>query len=212
MRTGSRVEIPPEGPDRIVTPIEQGGERGRRDHPRRLAARTSASSSGPSPRPPSWRSRTNGSANELRAKIEELSASRARIVESGDAARRRLERDLHDGAQQRLVSLALSLRILRSRLDGDPDAVRELESARGELDAALAELRELARGIHPSVLSDRGLDAALDGLAHRAPLPVELEAHARRAAARIASSPRPTSWWPRRSPTSPSTRTRPTRA
>jgi signal transduction histidine kinase len=112
---------------------------------------------------------------ELRAKVEELSASRARIVESGYAARRRLERDLHDGAQQRLVSLALSLRILRSKVEGDPDAVRELDSARHELDQALDELRELARGIHPSVLSDRGLEAALDGLARRAPLPVELE-------------------------------------
>ena len=112
---------------------------------------------------------------ELRAKVEELSASRARILESADAARRRLERDLHDGAQQRLVSLALSLRILRSRLEGDRDAVRALDSARSELEQALGELRELARGMHPSVLTDRGLDAALDGLGRRAPLPVELE-------------------------------------
>jgi signal transduction histidine kinase len=113
---------------------------------------------------------------ELRATVEELRASRARIVESGFAARRRLERDLHDGAQQRLVSLALSLRMFRSRVESDPDAVRELDSARSELDHALGELRELARGIHPSVLTDRGLGAALDGLARRAPLPVELEA------------------------------------
>jgi signal transduction histidine kinase len=112
---------------------------------------------------------------ELRSKVEELSASRARIVESGYAARRRLERDLHDGAQQRLVSLALSLRILRTRVEGDRDAVRALDAARSELDQALGELRELARGIHPSVLTDRGLGAALDGLARRAPLPVELE-------------------------------------
>jgi signal transduction histidine kinase len=111
---------------------------------------------------------------ELRAKVAELSASRARIVESGHAARRHLERDLHDGAQQRLVSLALSLRILRSRIESDPDAVRALDAARSELDQALGELRELARGIHPSVLTERGLDAALDGLARRAPLPVEL--------------------------------------
>jgi signal transduction histidine kinase len=73
------------------------------------------------------------------------------------------------------VSLALSLRILRSKVEDDPDAVRELDSARNELDQALDELRELARGIHPSVLTDRGLDAALDGLARRAPLPVEVE-------------------------------------
>ena len=113
---------------------------------------------------------------ELRATVEELKASRARIVESGYAARRRLERDLHDGAQQRLVSLALSLRMFRSRVEGDPDAVQELDSARSELDHALGELRELARGIHPSVLTDRGLGAALEGLARRAPLPVELRA------------------------------------
>jgi signal transduction histidine kinase len=112
---------------------------------------------------------------ELRAKVEELSASRARIVESGYAARRRLERDLHDGAQQRLVSLALGLRILHSKVKDNPEAVRELDAARSELDQALDELRELARGIHPSVLTDRGLDAALDGLARRAPLPVEVE-------------------------------------
>jgi signal transduction histidine kinase len=112
---------------------------------------------------------------ELRAKVEQLSASRARIVESGYAARRRLERDLHDGAQQRLVSLALSLRMLRARVADDPEALRDLDSARGELDQALDELRELARGIHPSILTDRGLDVALDGLARRAPLPVELE-------------------------------------
>jgi len=113
---------------------------------------------------------------ELRANVEELRASRARLVESGDAARRRIERDLHDGAQQRLVSLALSLRLLQSRLAEDPGAAAELEDARKELEQALEELRELARGIHPSVLSDRGLDAVLEGLAHRAPLPVELEA------------------------------------
>jgi signal transduction histidine kinase len=113
---------------------------------------------------------------ELRATVQELRASRARIVESGYAARRRLERDLHDGAQQRLVSLALRLRMFRSRVERDPDAVQELDSARSELDHALGELRELARGIHPSVLSDRGLGAALDGLARRAPLPVELQA------------------------------------
>jgi len=113
-------------------------------------------------------------AADLRAKVEEVSASRARIVESGDVARRRLERDLHDGAQQRLVSLALTLRVLGARLDGDPEARRQLDAARRELDQALDELRELARGLHPSLLSDRGLGAALEGLAQRAPLPVEL--------------------------------------
>jgi signal transduction histidine kinase len=111
---------------------------------------------------------------ELRATVEEVQASRARIVASEDAARRRLERDLHDGAQQRLVSAALSLRMLTGTLDGDTEGRRELDSARKDLDDALRELRELARGIHPAVLSDQGLRAGLEGLANRAPLPVEL--------------------------------------
>jgi signal transduction histidine kinase len=87
--------------------------------------------------------------------------------------RRRLERDLHDGAQQRLVSLALTLRMAREKLDAEPsEAGRLLDRSRDELDEALKELRELARGIHPAVLSDHGLAAAIEGLARRAPLPV----------------------------------------
>jgi signal transduction histidine kinase len=105
---------------------------------------------------------------------EQLAASRARIVEAADAARRRIERDLHDGAQQRLVSLALSLRLLESALEPGSAASRALAGARAELDAALSELRELARGIHPSVLTDRGLEAALAALAGRSTVPVEL--------------------------------------
>jgi signal transduction histidine kinase len=105
---------------------------------------------------------------------EQLAASRARIVEAADAARRRIERDLHDGAQQRLVSLALSLRLLESRLEPDTEAARELAAACSELDAALDELRELARGIHPSILTDRGLEAALEAVAGRSTMPVEL--------------------------------------
>ncbi|HJV14131.1 MAG TPA: sensor histidine kinase [Propionibacteriaceae bacterium] len=112
---------------------------------------------------------------QLYAKLEELQQSRARIVESSDATRRRIERDLHDGAQQRLVSLALTLRVARARLQEDPDDAKQLlESASRELELALAELRELARGIHPAVLSERGLGAALDGVAERASIPVEL--------------------------------------
>jgi signal transduction histidine kinase len=89
--------------------------------------------------------------------------------------RRRLERDLHDGAQQRLVSLALTLRMAREKLGPDAgEAGRLLDRSRQELDEALKEIRELARGIHPTVLSDRGLGAAVEALAHRAPLPVEL--------------------------------------
>jgi signal transduction histidine kinase len=112
---------------------------------------------------------------ELQARVEELRASRQRIVKAGVAERRRLERDLHDGAQQRLVSLALTIRMARGQLPDDPQAADDLlEGAGEELRLALAELRELARGIHPAVLSDRGLGAALEALASRAPLPVEL--------------------------------------
>jgi PAS domain S-box-containing protein len=112
---------------------------------------------------------------ELHARLEELAASRARIVAAGDVERRRLERNLHDGAQQRLVTLALSLRVALAKLDSDPAAARAvLADAGDELALALAELRELARGIHPAVLTDRGLRAAVDVLAGRAPIPVEI--------------------------------------
>jgi signal transduction histidine kinase len=107
---------------------------------------------------------------------QELEASRQRIVAAGDDARRKLERNLHDGAQQRLVSLSLSLRLVQSQLRMNPDAADEmLEASREELAQALEELRELARGIHPVVLTDRGLEAALEALAARAPLPVEID-------------------------------------
>jgi signal transduction histidine kinase len=113
---------------------------------------------------------------ELRAKVDELRASRMRVIEATLAERRRLERDLHDGAQQRLVSLALRLRMIEDLLKDDQEGVRELARAAGaELETALGELRELARGIHPAVLSDRGLDAALEALANRAPVPVDLD-------------------------------------
>ena len=106
---------------------------------------------------------------------EELTASRARIVQAGDAERRRLERNLHDGAQQRLVTLALHLRIAESRLADDPAAAAELiAEACDELALALEELRELARGIHPAILTDHGLTPAVEALAARAPLPVEV--------------------------------------
>jgi signal transduction histidine kinase len=113
---------------------------------------------------------------ERREREEELRASRARIVAAGDDERRRLERNLHDGAQQRLVSLSLALRLAEGRIRSDPDdAARALAGAREELGQALEELRELARGIHPAILTDRGLRAALDALASRAPLPVEIQ-------------------------------------
>ncbi len=112
---------------------------------------------------------------QLRARVEELRASRARIVEAGTAERRRLERNLHDGAQQRLVALSLSMRVAQNKLRTDPDMAESLlAGAQEELQLALEELRELARGIHPAVLSDRGLRAALEALAGRSPVPVEL--------------------------------------
>jgi signal transduction histidine kinase len=111
---------------------------------------------------------------EVRAQLEAVQASRARIVEAQDDERRRIERDLHDGAQQRLVSLQLSLQMLRRDLgpDADPAAVAELEAASAEAAAAIADIRELARGVHPAILTEAGLGPALGSLAERAPLPV----------------------------------------
>jgi PAS domain S-box-containing protein len=105
----------------------------------------------------------------------ELRASRARIVDAADAARRRIERDLHDGAQQQLVSVAISLRAARSRIGEDPAAASELlDEAIADLTQGLAELRELARGIHPAVLVEGGLGPALRGLVRRSPVPAQL--------------------------------------
>ena len=112
---------------------------------------------------------------ELQARLEELSASRARIVTAGEVERRRLERNLHDGAQQHLVTVSLSLRLALMKLESDPAAVRAaLADAGDELALALEELRELARGLHPAVLSDRGLRVAVSALAGRVPIPVEV--------------------------------------
>lgn len=112
---------------------------------------------------------------ELRARVEELQRSRERIIEAGLAERRKLERNLHDGAQQRLVALALTMRLARDRMARDPDGARKLlEEAMVELESATSELRELARGIHPAVLSERGLPAAVKALAGRVPIPVEI--------------------------------------
>jgi PAS domain S-box-containing protein len=110
------------------------------------------------------------------ARAAELEASRARIIAAADEARRRLERDLHDGAQQRLVAASLALRVAERRLADSPqDAAMMLVRARTELEAGLEELRELARGIHPAVLTDHGLGDALHALAERVALPVRIE-------------------------------------
>jgi PAS domain S-box-containing protein len=112
---------------------------------------------------------------ELHARLEDLAASRARIVTAGDVERRRLERNLHDGAQQRLVTLSLSIRLALERLDDDPGAARELlAGANDELTLALEELQELARGLHPAVLTERGLGAAVESLADRVLVPVQI--------------------------------------
>jgi PAS domain S-box-containing protein len=108
---------------------------------------------------------------------EDLSASRARLVKAGDEQRKKLERNLHDGAQQRLVSLALTIRLARRQLESNPEAVAaSLEGAAKELDLALEELRELARGLHPAALTEQGLGAALAAVANRLPVEVDLSA------------------------------------
>jgi signal transduction histidine kinase len=112
---------------------------------------------------------------ELAVRVESLARSRAEIVAATDAERRRIERDLHDGAQRRLVSLAMHLGMARAGLADAPEPVRQvIEQAHDEATEALAELRQLVRGLHPAVLEDRGLDAALSGIAANAPLPVRL--------------------------------------
>ena len=172
---GQPVDLPEEGSGRAVTPIYRDGRciaaivhdaALREQQPLVQAAGDAAALALENERLEA----------ELRARVEELEASRTRIVEVGLAERRRLERDLHDGAQQRLVALRLQLRLARDQAAKDPErAQRMLDGAMAELDSALEELRELARGIHPAVLADRGLEPALNALAGRAPLPVDVE-------------------------------------
>jgi signal transduction histidine kinase len=111
---------------------------------------------------------------DLQARVAELRRSRLRIIEAGDAARRRIERDLHDGAQQQLVSLALELRMLRTKVRGT-DAEAHVDALSERLAAALADLRELARGIHPAILTDRGLAPAIGALADRGTIPIDTD-------------------------------------
>jgi signal transduction histidine kinase len=114
-------------------------------------------------------------ARALRERVEDLRGARERIIAAADEERRRIQRDLHDGAQQRLVSLALILSMAESRLQSEPERAAQLiAQAREEAQQAIGELRELAGGIHPAVLSDHGLCAALEALASRAPVPVQV--------------------------------------
>jgi signal transduction histidine kinase len=115
--------------------------------------------------------------SEVEAQLQEVRASRARIVEAGDLERRRVERDLHDGAQQRLISLSLELRVARSKLgeSGDPEVRRSLDRAAEEAQAALVELRDLALGIHPLILTESGLGEAVESLADRTSVDVSVD-------------------------------------
>jgi signal transduction histidine kinase len=112
---------------------------------------------------------------ELRARLDELRASRARIVEATDTERKRIERNLHDATQQRLVSVSMALGLADSKLGSDPEASRQiLQEAREGLSVALRELRDLSQGIHPAILTERGLAPALDELVYRVPMPVDV--------------------------------------
>jgi signal transduction histidine kinase len=114
-------------------------------------------------------------ARALRDRVDHLRSARQRILEAAEEERRRIERDLHDGAQQRMVAVAVTLGLAEAQLATDPDgAAKLLAQAREEAQEAVRELRELARGIHPALLSERGLGAALEALARRAPVPVDV--------------------------------------
>jgi signal transduction histidine kinase len=122
---------------------------------------------------------------QLRAQLLELQESRARIVRADDEERRRLERDLHDGAQQRLLSVRLGVQLVGSAIDGNERAASLVDEAAAEVQQALAELRELARGIHAAVLTDQGLDAAVRTVAARAPAPVTVTSDGERLPAHV---------------------------
>jgi signal transduction histidine kinase len=171
---GRPFELPWEGSSQVATMVDRDGRRvaalvhdaSLLDAPELLQAVTSAAG---------LALENERLHAELRAHVDDLRESRARIVEAGDAERRRLERNLHDGAQQRLVTMALYLRLAESKLESDSDGAAPLVAqVREELTEALEELRELARGIHPAILSDRGLRPALEAVAARSPVPVTL--------------------------------------
>jgi signal transduction histidine kinase len=171
---GHAVALPAEGSARVATAVERSGrpvaalvhDASLRDHPELVDAVVAAAG---------LALENERLQAELRARLEELRASRFRLVETADVERRRLERNLHDGAQQRLVALSLSLALAQREFGSYPAVIEMLERTRSDLADALAELRELARGIHPSLLTDRGLKAALEALAKRTLVPVELD-------------------------------------
>jgi signal transduction histidine kinase len=172
--SGDPVTLPAGGSSRATTVVEHHGTRvavlihdpSLRDDPELVAAACSAAGIAVD------NERLHA---DLRARLEELRRSRLRVMEAADAERRRLERNLHDGAQQGLATLAVELAMLAEHLESNPEAKRLLVLAQDELAGSLDELRELARGIHPAVLTDHGLAVALDALAERAPFGVRLE-------------------------------------
>jgi signal transduction histidine kinase len=174
---GLPVDLPADGSGRVATRIERNGaliavlvhDSALRDDPELVDASIAAA------RLALENERLHA---EVSAQLQEVRASRARIVAVGDAERQRVERNLHDGAQQRLVTLSLALKVAQARLgaDADPAVATTLQAASQELNRALAELRELARGIHPAILSEAGLGPALESLAECAPVPVTITA------------------------------------
>jgi signal transduction histidine kinase len=183
---GAELTVPEDGPERAVTSIEHDGaplavlvhDPTLREEPRLVEAVAAAA------RLALVNARLHA---EVRSQLETVQESRARIVTAADEERRRIERDLHDGAQQRLVALALELRSAERRLDGTDDAEvsRLLASTADELQVAVEELRELAQGIHPGILTQGGLAHALEALAARAPLQVAVDATAERFAPEV---------------------------
>ena len=170
---GHAVELPAEGSGRAVTMIERDGvrlaalvhDRSLEDEPELLDAVSAAAGI----------ALENGRLQaDLRARLEELRGSRERVLEAGQRERQRLERNLHDGAQQRLIALSLDLSMLEQRLGDDPAARAQIDLARQEIAQSLEELREVAHGLHPAVVSGHGLEVALESLAARAPVPVRL--------------------------------------
>jgi signal transduction histidine kinase len=170
---GSIVEWPSEESGRRTTVIDQDGasvaalfhDSTLTDEPQLLEAVGAAAAIG----------LENGRLHaQLRARLEELRGSRRRVIEVGQEERQRLERNLHDGAQQRLIGLSLELGLLEERLEGDPEAKVRLGQARKEIAVSLAELRDVAHGLHPAVVSGHGLAVALESLAALAPVPVRL--------------------------------------
>jgi signal transduction histidine kinase len=173
---GRPISLPPEGSERTVTMVEREGaplaaiihDRSLLDEPSLIRGASAAAGLAID---------NERLQAEVRAKLADVQASRARIVEAGDAERRRVERNLHDGAQQRLVTLSLAVGLLKEQLARDAGAAlaAQVDGLSTELRQALEELRELARGIHPAILTEEGLHAAVTSLADRAPVPVSVE-------------------------------------